>query len=81
MGEIRKNVNLQTTEVPEELLKQLMSNSGRNVENQKELQMVKVRIMKFQTGTRALSAVCLKLIHVVVLSKGISLFSAYVLKN
>lgn len=51
MGEIRKNVKLQTTEVPEELLKQLMSNSGRNVENQKELQMVKVRIMKFQAGT------------------------------
>lgn len=60
---------------------ELMSNSGRNMEDQKEMEMVKDGITRFQTQTRILSAIRLKHIYVVVFSQGIWMQSVYVLKT
>lgn len=59
---------------------ELMNNSGMNVEDQKEMETVKDGITRFQTP-RILSATRLRLIYVVVFSRGIWMHSAYVLKT
>lgn len=60
---------------------ELMSNSGRNVQDQKEIETVKDGITRFQIPTRILSATRLRVIYVVVFSQGIWMHSAYVLKT